>query len=506
MQNLTEYLAHLKEQHLQAIAAETVSLSSIMNVPIIKDRSGASKEMLLKRSMKIFTDFADSLASQTYDLKQTESLRKYMEGNKTQSNSDSFRPSDLVFLYALQRKVLRKFLPTYTNDLQVALGILDELEALNLRSQQIGISVLLKSARETSEALTRSNTFLTAILENLPNMIFVKDADELRFVRLNKAGEELLGFSITDLLGKNDYDFFPKEQADFFVENDRAVLEDGKLIDIPEEPIQTRHQGERWLHTKKIPLAGIDGKPAYLLGISEDITEKKKKDDALNELNQELEAFSYSISHDLRAPLRAMNGYAQILEEEHAAELSEEATRLLNAIRHNSKKMGTLIDELLTFSRLGRKEIKRSAIDMTELIEGVIGELNTERPHHAQILYKNLHPLIADYGLIHQVLYNLLSNALKYSSRESSPRIEITSKIEGNLIIYTVKDNGVGFNMKYIDKLFGVFQRLHNSDEFEGVGVGLAIVKRVIKRHGGNVWATGEVNHGAAFCFSVPFS
>jgi PAS domain S-box-containing protein len=505
MKKLTEYLIHLKQHHLREVAEEVISLSSEMNFQFLSRNSDSPSETLMKRAVKLISDFTDALVNQTYDQMQAELIKKYMDLETESNSTDLIRSGEMVLIYSLQRRVFRKFLHTFTQNLDEALVILNELEILNLHSEQAGIRSLLESVQKTGKELEQSNIFLSAVLENLPNMIFVKDAKDLRFVRLNKAGEDLLGFPVNDLIGKNDYDFFPKEQANFFVSKDRAVLRKGKLCDIAEEPIQTKHLGRRWLHTKKISIPGIDGKPAYLLGISEDITEKKKKDDALNELNLELEAFSYSISHDLRAPLRAMNGYAQILEEDYASGINEEGRRLLKAIKYNSQKMGILIDELLTFSRLGRKEIKKSTVDMNELTEGVIRELNNENPNKAQIHFTELHPVVVDYGLIHQVMHNLLSNAIKYSSGKETPDVEISSRIEEKEVIYEVKDNGVGFNMKYADKLFGVFQRLHNSDEFEGVGVGLAIVKRVVIRHGGSVWAEGVLNKGATFGFSIPF-
>jgi PAS domain S-box-containing protein len=404
-------------------------------------------------------------------------------------------------LVSTRKHSLRKFIPGYTQDVKEALKIWEELEEIVPADPG---PVEREREQKMRDELHQSNDFLKAVIENIPHMIFVKEVKELRFVRFNQAGERLLGFSKNDLLGKNDYDFFPKNQADFFTAKDRAVLEKGELLDIPEEPIQTKFLGERWLHTKKIPVTGEDGKPLFLLGISEDITEQKKKDDAILELNKELEAFAYSISHDLRAPLRAIHGYAQILVEDHASKLNTDAQRLLDSIKVNALKMGYLIDELLAFSRLGRKEMAKSHVNMNELVEGVIREFTKDFPHKADIRVQPLLPVEADYGLIHQVCFNLLSNAVKYSGKSESPVIEISSRTENGDVIYAIKDNGAGFNMQYISKLFGVFQRLHHSSEFEGLGVGLAIVKRIISRHKGKVWAEGEPDKGATFYFSLP--
>ena len=357
--------------------------------------------------------------------------------------------------------------------------------------------------KNSEDQLKKTNHFLDTILENIPNMVFVKDAADLRFIRFNKAGENLLGYSKENLIGKNDYDFFPKEQADFFTVKDRDVLSKGKLLDIAEEPIQTK-KGERWLHTKKIPISGENGESIYLMGISEDITEKKKQEDSIKQLNKELESFSYSISHDLRAPLRAISGYAAMLEEDYSPVIDDEGKRLLQILKYNAEKMGKLIDDLLAFSKLGRKDIQKKTIDMNVLVEEVLRELSKTVPHHATVKTGELHPIQSDFTLMNQLMINLLSNAIKYSSKKEDPIIEINSESIGNEVIFTIKDNGAGFDMRYIDKLFGVFQRLHMPEEFEGTGVGLAIVQRIINKHKGRVWAEAKVGEGATFYFAIP--
>jgi PAS domain S-box-containing protein len=243
--------------------------------------------------------------------------------------------------------------------------------------------------------------------------------------------------------------------------------------------------------------------PTHLFGIIQDITEIKNAEEKLIEINKELESFSYSVSHDLRAPLRAINGYAQILNEDYGKKLDTEGIRILETIKHNAIKMGTLIDDLLAFSRLGRKEIQKTEVDMNKLTESVINEMNKSMMHKTEINIAKLHKVKADYSLLHQVMFNLVSNAVKYSSKGENPVVKISSKEKNGEIVFSVADNGVGFDMQYADKLFGVFQRLHSHEEFEGTGVGLAIVQRIITKHGGKVWAEGIVNKGAVFNFSL---
>ncbi len=228
---------------------------------------------------------------------------------------------------------------------------------------------------------------------------------------------------------------------------------------------------------------------------------------ALEGINAELESFSYSVSHDLRAPLRAIHGFARILLEDHNAQLEPEAQRLLGVIDQNTRRMGQLIDDLLAFSRLGRTEIATGPVDMKELAQIVADEIErgeADRNGSLEIRIDPLPPARGDRGLLRQVMSNLLHNAAKFTRGRASARIEVGARADGGQTVYHVKDNGAGFDPRYTDKLFGVFQRLHSTEQFDGTGVGLAIVKRIVQRHGGRVWAEGKVDQGATFYFTLP--
>ncbi len=222
-------------------------------------------------------------------------------------------------------------------------------------------------------------------------------------------------------------------------------------------------------------------------------------------VNKELESFSYSVAHDLRTPLRAVHGYARILMEDHSAHLSGEAHRVMSNIMVYAIKMGKLIDDLLTFSRLGRKELVKVTIPMHDMVLSLCQEVKSEHPNrNIEITVHPLQSVQGDSITIKQVWLNLVSNAVKYSKLKKTTRIEIGCGVLGDEVDYYVKDNGAGFDMRYASKLFGVFQRLHSDETFEGTGVGLAIVHRIISKHGGRVWAEGKVNEGAIFNFSLP--
>jgi signal transduction histidine kinase len=231
----------------------------------------------------------------------------------------------------------------------------------------------------------------------------------------------------------------------------------------------------------------------------------KQKIVDLDEANQDLEAFSYSISHDLWAPLRAIAGYARMLKQDYGHCFDGASLLLLTMILDNARLMGELIEDILSFTRLGRQEIKRTLIDMTALARTVFAELKGwERERAGHLSLNDLPPAQGDRTLVHQVLINLLTNALIFTGTRQDAAITLNRWCEGDENIYSVTDNGVGFDMQYVDKLFNVFQRLHLSSEFAGTGVGLAIVHKIIQKHGGRVWAEGYVNEGATFYFSLP--
>jgi len=249
----------------------------------------------------------------------------------------------------------------------------------------------------------------------------------------------------------------------------------------------------------------------FFVGFIRDIAERRETEkmrlELLNELekaNKELESFTYSVSHDLRSPLRTIHGFTRILEKDYKDKIDNEGLHLMTTVMAEAKRMGKLIDDLLALSRIGKIEIQKTTTDMTELAQSVVEDISEEELANKRITIHKLNPAYCDAAFMRQVFVNLISNSLKYSGIKSNPEIEIGSYQNNGENIYFVKDNGAGFDMLYYNKLFHVFQRLHSQEEFEGTGVGLAIVDRIVARHGGRVWAEGRVDEGATFYFSLP--
>jgi PAS domain S-box-containing protein len=370
------------------------------------------------------------------------------------------------------------------------------------------------------ETLRASEARYRTLVESIPEMIFMKDLNS-RYVSINQKFALDLGLDPESVVGRFDSDLFSARLAAKYRADDRRVVESGMAEETEEKYV--RGERETWVDIIKAPVREKSGEIIGVLGIFRDITARRRAEERVRQLtveleqrviertseleaaNKELEAFSYSVSHDLRAPLRAIDGFGRILLEDHQKGLGPEGRRLLGVISGETRRMGQLVDDLLAFSRLGRQRLEASDVNMTALAEVVFAEQSKlVSPREIRLDLGPLSPARGDRAMLRVALTNLVSNAIKFTAARNPAVIEISSRPEGDRTVYSVKDNGVGFDMTYAHKLFGVFQRLHSAEEFEGTGVGLALTQRVIQRHGGRVWAEGKVGEGATFEFSLP--
>lgn len=432
----------------------------------------------------------------------TEAEKLVVDG-KGKLLSDKIRSSiNLLNTEEFRLLKIRKAVNGESNTVSLSIFLLLFVFILVILGLVITLITNQKVKNKISKELEKTNELFTKLFEHNPASIYIKRLDNGKIINVNTSFINLFGFkNKEEVIGKTSRDLHLFHNANH-AEEIATLLSKEKLVTDFETDIQTQNGQIKWTSASFIVLEADE--TTCVLSVSTDISHRKKAEEELLTINKELEAFTYSVSHDLRAPLRAINGYATILSEDFGSILNAEGKTSLNAIHQNSKRMGTLIDDLLAFSRLGKKQISPGEINMNSLVKTVLEESNFLYDKQPEIVVQPLSPIIGQQVLIKQVWINLISNAIKYSQHSSPSSIEIGNYSENNSTVYFVKDNGVGFDMQYYDKLFGVFQRLHSTQEFEGTGIGLAIIKKIINRHNGVVWAESKLNEGSTIYFSLP--
>ena len=380
-----------------------------------------------------------------------------------------------------------------------------------------GIAEDITAQRETERALAESRQRRDALLESNPDASWLKDV-EGRYIVANRAWFKRHGIAPQNIAGLTDETFFDAERAVILREEDRRVIETGEVF--RSQRNWAFADETEWVETVKGPVLDSDGKVVAVVGISHDISEVKRNEQAVKDmnaslagktaeltaLNRELESFAYTVSHDLRAPLRHIDGFINLLKIHAGPALDAQSTRYFERVTHAARRMGLLIDDLLAFSRTGRAEMRHHRVVLDRVLRETIDHLAPDTAGR-KIEWKigALPDVEGDSGLLGIVFQNLVGNAVKYTRPRAVARIEIAEVAgEARTVTIEVRDNGVGFDMTYQNKLFGVFQRLHTDAEFEGTGIGLATVARIVQRHGGRVWAQGATGEGARFYVSLP--
>ena len=419
--------------------------------------------------------------------------------------------------------------PTADNSPLLALPPLAEVLLLGA----IGL-IAVASAARSRIALLRSETArlhadedarrLLQIVDNTSAVIYMRDS-EGRYLLVNRRYEELFGVRRQEIVGLTDHDLFAPDVADAFRANDLKALDCGAPIQTEETAPLT--DGPHTYITVKYPITDATGRNFAICGISTDITDLKRAEEEARRLNtglearvrertaeleastRELDAFAYSVSHDLRAPLRAVAGFSELLIEDYADLLDQTGRDYLVRVVSAAARMSTLIDDLLTLSRATRSEPRWRPVDLTAVAHRVLADLRAADPdpdrHTTRIVVDEAMTATGDPALLELALQNLIGNAWKFTAKQDKALIHVGSRrLPDGAREYFVRDTGAGFDMRYADKLFVPFQRLHSREEFAGSGVGLAIVGRIITRHGGRIWAEGHPEHGAVFRFVLP--
>ena len=419
-----------------------------------------------------------------------------------------------------ERSIRKSYYPQLQQQLENA-----EKSRSRLEEKSTALLNMLEDLEEARSHLADSQARYRSLVENINDVIFSLDLKGT-VTYISPVIENISGLKPEQIIGRHF--------SESFYPDDRSALAEEPIHDLTEqqEPREIRllekEGGVRHVRVSTRPQME-DGRVVGLTGVMSDITERKRAEEEVHRFNQELEqrvaertgqlqaankeleAFAYSVSHDLRAPLRHIDGFLGLLKENTAATLDEQSQHYMDTISKAAKRMGVLIDDLLSFSRMGRQEINNVAVDLGTLVQEIIREFEPEtRGRAINWRIADLPVVVGDRAMLRVVLVNLLSNALKFTQPRAQTEIEIgylpdAPGHETETVIF-VRDNGVGFDMQYTNKLFGVFERLHGVEEFEGTGIGLANVRRVISRHGGRTWAEGKVGQGATFYFALPQS
>ena len=523
------------------LCSKVKSSKTLQDVPVVLLTSLSRPQDILKG----LECGADSFIRKPYDDKYLVSRVEYILANQELRKTDRLKVGVQLqfggqahFITAEKQQILDFLISTYEGAVQIN----EELET---------------KQRE----LARERDLLHTLMDNVPDFISFKDTAG-RFTTINGALARTLGISRPeDALGDTDFDYFTEAFAQQTLADEQDVLRTGKPLVGKVEEIHLRNKLPAWISTTKMVVRDLDGKIIGTFGVSRDITEskhaeqelqlakenlesrvaertselaqaneqlqielaeRKRAEEQVRKLNEDLErrvaertvqlvaankeldAFSYSVSHDLRTPLRHISGFTDVLVAEHSSQLGPEAQELLKFIQEGSQKMNLMIGDLLNLARLDRREAVSKMTPLNSLVEDVLRDLKSEIDGRKIDWHIGSLPTVnCDPGLLQQAFTNLLSNAVKYTRRREHAVIEVDQMaVDGEAVIY-VRDNGAGFDSKYAGKLFGAFQRFHTPEEFEGTGVGLATVQRIIRKHGGRIWAEAECGKGATFYFTL---
>lgn len=486
--NFLDPLYHTNE----AFQKEAVLLDSMLQ--------GKPQMLALLDSMKVYIakriHFSDSMVN-TRKSKDLNAVIQMVEGGVGKGYTDTIRNLGLRMEAIASARLQERKQMNETNISNLNLLLYSLLAVV----MTLSLYTITRIRRDIAQREASEKRF-SGLLQAAPDATVI--ADDKGVIRMiNRQTESLFGYTREEMLGQPVELLIPGDLHAAHAHHRNNFMKNASLRPMGAglELFAVKKDGIQF--PVEISLSPIHTDEGLMVIASvRDITTRKKLEADLRRSNAELEAFTYSVSHDLRAPLRGIVGFTTILEEDYGNKFDEEAKRITGIIRSNTLKMGHLIDDLLAFSRLGRQELQKTEVDTASLVAEIIRDLDGQA--RVSWTIESLPPVFADIKTLRQVWINLLSNAVKYSSKKEAPTITVGRYYNNGEDVFYVKDNGVGFDNKYRDKLFRVFQRLHSEEEFEGTGVGLALVEKIISKHGGRIWAEGVVGEGAGFYFAIP--
>jgi PAS domain S-box-containing protein len=494
-------------------------VSGILKVELQK-KELIEKNALLEKSALLINNSADIIGiidGRTLKIEEINRAFTTIVGYRQEETKDT----SLLFYLDAEHRTLVKALSEKDT---AKLSFESRIYCKNRKTRWLDWNVVVKdkkwfvNARDITEIkqVERIRNYLATVVKQSNDSIYIHD-HEGKIISWNEGAERIYGYTESEALQMKIWNIIPEYLQPGTEEMVAAILA-GNKVEFLETKRLTKH-GKLMDVLFSAAVISDPGTSHQSIVITErDITQQKIADEQIRQLNaslqknviqleaanKELESFSYSVSHDLRAPLRALHGNAQILEEDFGDQLGEDARELIAKIHGNVSRMDGLIRDLLSFSKIGKKEVRKSVVNMEQLVLNTFAEISQAYPHKAEMKTGVLPEAYGDYSLLNQVWTNLLSNAIKYSAKKDNPFIEVGSRDVSGEVEYFIRDNGAGFDMAYADKLFGTFQRLHDVTEFEGTGIGLAIVQRIVLKHGGTIRAHAEPEKGATFFFTLP--
>lgn len=507
---LKKFAGFLKENYLEELANEEMEIINKMDIPLMKLFENMPHEELVRLTIQGLEKFLTEIEEDKAYEANEETIRKWERDELEGIPKHAVQPSDLVLVNGAQKLALMNFIPKFTKDSAETIKIIQPLQLYYMRSQEIAFEALFRIRKETEDALRESEEKFRAVSQSAVDAILIANLDG-KIIFWNRGAENMFGFSEEEALNK-DFSILMSKQQREQLENDLRILREtgesrliGKTLEI------TACRKDKTGFPVEISLSSFETNEGRLVSaIIHDISESKKAAKKLEEnahqmaeSNAELEQFAYIASHDMKEPLRMVTNYLQLLQKRIGTELDEESKQYIDYAVNGATRMRTLITDLLEYSRVNRAERKLEPVNLQDVFEEVLNNLAAQiNEKNAKITSDPLPLINSDHLQMVQLFQNLVSNAIKFSD-DKQPVIHVCVENNNDKWLFCVKDNGIGIEPEFKDKIFKMFQRLHSREEYPGTGIGLAICKKIVERFGGEIWFESVPGEGTTFYFTL---